>query len=276
MMGRHDLKRYLFWSLACLGLAVFVNAAHAHFNTFSPDNKNGYAKRGKEITWTYYWGHPYEGIVFDAEKPDFFVMTPEGKKEEVKIKEVAMKDPETGKERKAYEVKYTPTSLGDSWLCLETPPLFVEEEGLFWKDYVKQCIHVMSEEGWDRPAGLEIEIVPLTRPYGLEEGFVFKGQAFYNGKPLANAHVEIEKLCGFHVKGENLPTDQYGNENVPMITRSAKTDSNGYVVYTLDEPGWWMVSVSHEGGTMKHGDKEYPLEKRGGIWIYVGPRFVQK
>jgi len=263
-----------------IGLTLFLSvmvSAHAHFHTFFPDGSpNCYAKRGKEITFKYFWGHPYEYIIFDAPTPKFYVLKPDGKKDEVKLKEIKMKDKETGKMRAAYEVKYKPTALGDSYLCLEAPAIFVEEEELFWKDYVKQPIHVMSERGWDKPVGLEIEMVPLTRPYGIEEGFVFKGQALYKGKPLPNAHVEIEKYNGFYVKGKNLPIDQFGNEDVPMITRAAKTDVNGYVVYTLDEPGWWMISVAHEGGEMERDGKKYPVELRGGLWVHVEKRFIQK
>jgi len=253
-----------------------LNVAEAHFHTFWPDNENGYGKRGKEITWQYFWGHPYEYIIFDAERPVFYVIKPDGKKDEVELSEVQMKDEDTGEMRRAYEVRYTPGTLGDSWLCLEAPLYFLEEEELFWRDYVKQYIHILAEKGWDKPVGMEVEIVPVTRPYGMEEGFVFKGQALFKGEPLAGAVVEIEKFNGFYVKGDNLPTDQYGYENVPMITRVTRTDANGYVVYTLDEPGWWMVSVSVEDGEAEHQGKKFPVEKRGGIWIYVEERFVQK
>lgn len=255
-----------------------MEGVYAHFHTFWPeDNRNCYAKRRKEITFKYFWGHPYEQIIFDAPKPNFYVVKPDGKKDEVKLEKIQMKDEETGKMRTAYEVKYEPTALGDSYLCLEAPEILVEEEGMFWRDYVKAPIHVMAEVGWDKPVGLSIEMVPLTRPYGIEEGFVFKGQALYKGKPLANARVEIEKFNGFYVEGENLPTDQFGNEDVPMITRAAKTDANGYVVYTLDEPGWWMVSVAHEPEEMvEHNGKKYPVEVRGGLWVHVQERFIQK
>jgi cobalt/nickel transport protein len=265
-------------AVAIGGVALFsgVVVASAQFHTFWPDNENGYARRGKPVSWDYFWGHPYEMVIFDAKKPNFYVARPDGKTDSVEASQVQMKDEETGKMRTAYRMRYKPTALGDSYLCLEAPLYVVEEEEVFLKDYVKQCIHVMAEEGWDRPVGMEIEIIPVTRPYGMEEGFVFKGQALFKGKPLADAWVEIEKFNGFHVNHENLPTDQYGNENVSMITRVSKTDLNGYVVYTLDEPGWWMVSVSHADGEINHEGRDFPLVKRGGLWIYVEKRFIQR
>jgi cobalt/nickel transport protein len=255
---------------------ILVRTAGAHFQTFWPDVGNGYGQRGKVVTWTYFWGHPYEKILFDTQKPNFYVIRPDGKRDSVLIEATEMIDEETGKRRKTYKLTYTPTAIGDSYLCLEAPPYFVEEEGLFWKDYVKQYIHVMAEQGWDRPVGMEIEIVPLTRPYGMEEGFVFKGQALFQGKPLVGAIVEIEKFNGFHVKEGNLPMDPYGKENVPMITRVCKTDVNGYLVCTLDEPGWWMISVAHSDGELEYQGKKYTVEKRGGLWLYIEKRFVQR
>lgn len=45
------------------------------------------------------------------------------------------------------------------------------------------------EEGWDSEIGLETEIVPLTRPYGLWTGNVFTGMVKDpNGK---NKPIEI-------------------------------------------------------------------------------------
>ncbi|RLA88725.1 MAG: hypothetical protein DRG20_05685 [Deltaproteobacteria bacterium] len=255
---------------------IFASFSSAHFQTFWPDNNNGYAKRGKMVTWQYFWGHPYEFVVFDAKKPNFYVVTPKGSKENVEMKQNMMKDEATGKLRKAYKIKYTPKYLGDSWLCLEAPLYFVEEEGVFLKDYAKEVIHVIAEDGWDKPVGMEIEMVPLTRPYGIEEGFVFVAQALFNGKPLSNGYVEIEKFNGFHIKEENIPKDQYGNENVPMVTRVAKTDLNGYVTYTLDEPGWWMICVYHKDGEKVVKGKHYPIIKRGGIWVHVEKKFSQK
>jgi len=273
-----DRRVRMMMAVAIGGVALFsvMGVAGAHFHTFWPDNENGYARRGQLVSWDYFWGHPYEMVIFDANKPNFYVARPDGKRDSVELRQVQMKDEVTGKMRAAYKVRYKPMALGDSYLCLEAPLYMVEEAEIFWKDYVKQCIHVMAEEGWDEPVGMEIEMIPVTRPYGMEEGFVFKGQVLLKGEPLAGARVEIEKFNGFHVKTENLPTDQYGNENVSMITRVSKTDLNGYVVYTLDEPGWWMVSVSSQDGEINHEGRKFPLVNRGGLWIYVEKRFIQR
>ncbi len=260
--------------LAVVAVLLSCGTALGHFHTFWPDSPNCYGRLGEKITYQYFWGHPYEMVLFDAEEPTLYVVTPDGGKETIVPAPVEMKDPETGGMRRAFAFAYTPESLGDCWIVLEAPAYAIEEEDEAVQDYVKQCIHVMAEQGWDRPVGLPIELVPLTRPYGLEAGFAFTAQALLDGKPLAGATVEIEKFNGFHVGEDALPEDQFGTEDVPMITRVAKTDAHGYVTYTLDEPGWWMISVSSESGTVTAGGKEYPRVLRGGLWVHVGDRFT--
>jgi len=263
------MRRGLLVTAFVFALALVGGAASAHFHTFLPDGPDAYGALGQKLTWTYFWGHPYEFIVFDAGLPNVYVVSPDGAKHPLKLSPKAIKDPETGKQRKGFSFAYTPEAIGDSWLVLEAPAIPIEEEGEAVQDYVKECVHVMAQKGWDRVLGLPIELVPTTCPYGLEPGFAFKARAYLNGKPLAGAYVEIEKFNGFHVGEDMLPKDRFGNENVPMITRVAKTDVNGYVVCTLDEPGWWMVSVSAESGQVEAGGKKYPRVLRGGLWVHV-------
>lgn len=57
--------------------------------------------------------------------------------------------------------------------------------------FTKVCVNALGlEEGWDKPVGLETEIIPKTRPYGLWTGNVFTGQVLIKGKPAADVDVE--------------------------------------------------------------------------------------
>lgn len=255
----------------CWAAAGFPGAAFAHFHTYWPKVTGCYGKPGETVTWQYFWGHPYEMIIYDAEEPKFFVVGPEGRKEPVIVKEVKLKDQESGQERRAYEVEYKPAAPGDYFLCLEGRPYFIPEEKLFWQDFVKEPWHVMAEKGWDRKVGLEVEIVPLTRPYGWPAGSVFKAQALFKGKPLKGETVEIEKFNGFFVPKDKLPQDRFGEENVPLITRVVKTDAQGYLTVSLDSPGWWVISVSCRDGKKIHEGQAHPVEKRGCLWVYMEP-----
>ena len=266
----------------CLLVAVLVLVgmcpimAAAHFQVFWPQVQGCYGKPGEVVKWQYFWGHPFEMIIYDAQAPKFFVKTPQGKKEAVALKEISLPDQARGQARKAYEVEYKPGGPGDYYLCLEASPYYIQEEKVFWQDYVKEVWHVMAQKGWDKPVGLEVELVPLTRPYGWPAGAVFKAQTLFKGKPLKGAAVEIEKFNGFYVPKDKLhkdklPKDRLGEDNEPLLTRTLKTDGQGYLTCTLDAPGWWVIASSVEDGKKPYEGKPVPVEKRGCLWVYVEP-----
>ncbi len=257
---------------AVLGLLLaWPGAVLAHFHTYWPQVQGCYGKPGEAVTWRYFWGHPFEMIIYDAKAPKFFMKTPAGKREPVTLTELPLKDQESGKDRKAFEVTYQPAVPGDYYLCLEGEPYFIAEEKLFWQDWVKEAWHVMAQKGWDEPVGLEIELVPLTRPYGWPAGSVFKAQALFKGKPLAGAPVEMEKFNGRFVPKDQVPKDRLGEENEPLMTRALRTDAQGYLTCTPDSPGWWVLAVSHPDGQKTLEGKSYPVEKRGCLWLYAEP-----
>ena len=245
--------------------------AMAHFQVYWPQIEGCYAKPGEAITWRYFWGHPFEMLISDAQPPKFFMFTPQRQKENVEVKEISLKDQGSVQDRKAFEVEYKPPGLGDYYLCLEAPPYFIPEDQVFWQDYVKEPLHVQSAKGWDQLVGLPVEIVPLTKPYGWPAGSVFKGQALAKNLALTRATVEIEKFNGFFVPPDRLPRDRLGAENGPRMTRVTKTDHMGYFICTLDSPGWWIISVSAPGERRVHERKTYPVEMRGCLWVYVEP-----
>ena len=245
--------------------------ALAHFHVLWPQSEGCYAKPGEGMTWKCFWGHPFEMLISDAQPPKGFIFNPQKQNENLTATEITLKDQASGQDRKAFELEYKPPGPGDYYLCLESPPYFIPEEQVFWQDYVKEPLHVLSGKGWDQLVGLPVEIVPLTRPYGWPAGSVFKGQALVKKMALTRATVEIEKFTGFFVSRDQHPKDRLGAENAPLITRVTKTDHMGYFVCTLDSPGWWIISVSAPGGKKVHERKTYPVEMRGCLWVYIEP-----
>ena len=268
--GRIFRNAWLILAVLVLGLWP-GSPAPAHYQVVWPQFEGCYAKPGEEVRWQYFWGHPFDMLIDDAEPPKVFIFTPEKKKESLEPREITLKDPASGQDRRAFAVEYKPSGMGDYYLCLESPAYFIAEEQVFWQDYVKAPLHVRAEKGWDQSVGLPVEILPITRPYGWPAGSVFKGQALAKNKALTRATVEIEKFNGFFVPQEQLPRDRLGEENSPLITRITKTDRMGYFVCTLDSPGWWIISVSAPGGKKTHERKTYPGVLRGAVGLYVDP-----
>lgn len=226
-----------------LFLASAVGIASAHFTMLFPGKDlevtpaDFIAEEGETKTIWIIWGHPYEHIFFDMTSvPEVYVRAPDGTVTPLTPTEMTVSG------YKAYEVSFTVDQRGD-WIVYAK----YEDEGEKLIDYVKAVIHCGEEEwvGWDAEVGQKAEIVPFTRPYGLEEYFVFTGKALYDGSALSDADVEVEM---YHTEAEGAAVVKEAEEMFPydppmMFTRVTKTDAAGEFAYTLDEPGIWFVGA---------------------------------
>lgn len=214
------------------------------------------------------WGHPYEGLYFDIPAiKEAGLIKPDGTKSILTPSDIEVTDVE-GAKSKAYKLTFTPSEKGDYIIYADMEALEVKEEEIIWEDHVKAIIQYKTTGGWNQSTGQVIEIIPLVRPYGLEEGFVFVGQAFYQGKSLANAPVEIEKYYPIGEAPDPLP------EWEPMITREATTDPNGVFSFTLDEPGIWVTAVANTIPAQEEG--KYEKDIRGILMIPVEETFPEE
>jgi len=244
-------------------LAIFVacSVSSAHFTMILPrlDAKaeDYLAELGEVKTFYILWGHPFEHQLFDCPDVEVKLRDPEGVVTDLKPEPVTLEGV------KAWKVSFKVEKMGDYIICVR---LYAEDHNLL--DYTKAIVHCGEEawEGWDAIVGQEVEVLPFTRPYGIEEGFVFSGKALFNGKPLANAIVEVEK---YHTKDEadqivKKAESMFKQDPPMMFTRVVKTDENGEFRYTLDEPGIWFVGAYAQGDGM---------EKRGVIIVPVLEKF---
>ncbi|MBA7537585.1 hypothetical protein ES705_29854 [subsurface metagenome] len=184
-------------------LASAVGTASAHFTMVFPSDSEAtvwavtpedyIAELGETKTLYMMWGHPYEHILFDmGSVPEVSVVKPDGTVLQLDSEEITVEGmDEDGKHEtfKAYKASFTVDQLGDSVVSVK---YYDPDEDMI--DYTKAVIHCGEETwfGWDAEVGQQTEIIPYMRPYGMEEGFVFAGQAMYDGKPLAGAPVEVE------------------------------------------------------------------------------------
>jgi cobalt/nickel transport protein len=248
----------MFTPMLCLLTAI--PAVHGHFNMLLP--QTAYAKRNEAVTLVYQWGHPFEHQLFDAPAPaSLSVLGPSGKKMDLlPALKSASERVASGKEAAGYRLRFTPNERGDYIFLLNPPPIWMEEDQEFFHDAVKVVLHVQAQKGWDRRTGEALELVPLSRPYGLQPGLVFQAQALADSKPMVDVLVEIEKYNPAPPK--RLPPDEH-------ITRTAKTDPNGVVTATLTEPGWWCLTAQRNEGEREHDGKKYPVRRRTTLWVFV-------
>jgi uncharacterized GH25 family protein len=217
-------------------------------------------RTGEVVTLTYQFGHPFEHQLFDTQAPkQLLVVAPDGTRTDLtaKLEKVAV-DGADGKKVTAYRAPFTPEKRGDYLVIAVAPPVTVEGEKLPLQDLVKVVVHVLTQNGWDRRAGLKDappEPLPLTRPYGLKAGMAFRTEFEETGKdgpsPLVGALVEVERYNP--VAPKELPPDEH-------ITRSARTDRVGTATVTLTEPGWWAVTAIR--------DRE-KVRQRSTLWVFV-------
>jgi cobalt/nickel transport protein len=155
---------------------------------------------------------------------------------------------------------------GDYTFFVEPAPYWEPAEDVFIIHYTKVCVNALGmEQGWDQPLGLETEIIPMTRPYGLWTNNLFTGQVLLKGKPVANAEVEVEYL-----------NESPGNINVvvapsdPFVTQVVKADGNGVFSYAMPKAGWWGFAALNEADrTLKHDGVDKGIEIGAVFWVHT-------
>ncbi|WP_022853228.1 DUF4198 domain-containing protein [Thermodesulfatator atlanticus] len=263
------------FSVISLLLLVFAMPAWAHFQLLIPSDDIVSVNDNRSVSLFLCFTHPMEGGPnMEMARPEAFGVMIRGKKIDLMSSLKPIKLPfypawhsEAQKEKgtaTAWKATYQLRRPGDHIFYVVPKPYFEPAEEKYIKQITKVVVNAFgAEEGWDQPVGLKAEIIPLTRPYGFWEGNTFRGLVVINGKPAPNIEVEVEY---YNKDGRaHAPKD-------PFVTQVVKTDENGIFVYTVPWAGWWGFSALGDGGTIKKGGKEYPVELDAVIWIKAYPR----
>jgi cobalt/nickel transport protein len=264
------MGKLVHWAFAAVLLAA-VSPALGHFNVILPENYAVWsATKGDSVPYRFVWGHGYEHVWFDATKPAaLFAITPSGSKVDL-LRKLKRKDV-MGEDRayhKAYSFPLEVDERGDYIVGMKAALIWDKEEEIFLQDYAKSILHVQDKLSWDQPANLDFELIPLTRPYGLQVGGVIQVQLLYHGKPLPGCQVELEKLQPFIPDEYDLPGEEF-------ITFEAKSDPNGIVTFGLHEEGWFAITATRETGKeFTQGKRVGELIERSTFWINVAPLTV--
>lgn len=249
-------------------LLVLPAAAPAHFGAIIPSNDIITQETPKSITLEIKFIHPLEMQYMEMEKPKRFGVRFRGKTEDLLKTLESARGNGPGQDsaftywKSAMDFK----KPGDYTFFVEPAPYWEPAENKFIVHYTKVCVDVLGlQEGWDEPVGLEIEIVPLTRPYGLWTGNVFTGKVLAKGKPVADTEVEVEYLNGSAGDGKAVkaPSD-------PFVTQVVKTDSNGVFSYAMPKAGWWGFAALKDAPFKLKKDGQSKTVEIGGVyWVHT-------
>ena len=248
--------------LPALVLAAFPSA-HAHFPILIHDAAMG-ATNGT-VTVTYAAGHPFELDMEPAAKPERLLYL-DGRGQATNLTASLQAtwfrgDTNAG----AWQPRLEPTR-GDGLLALDSAASVDASQKTLYREYVKVCLHRGRQDGWHRRTGQPLEIVPLTRPYGLRPGMVFTGKLMRGAAPVANTEVYFERLNDRRPDPGSLPPE-------PLITFAVRTDGTGQFTVALPDPGWWVLGAYVDDlGTVRHDGKDYRLEGFAGLWLRLDPK----
>lgn len=253
--------------IACVFVVLLAApAAMAHFGAIIPSDDIVSSEDPKTLHFEIKFLHPLERHFMEMEKPKQFGVHHQGKT--IPLTETLTpakgKSPDQEKAFTFWKADYTIKRPGDYLFYCEPTPYWEPAEDAFIVHYTKVCVHALGlESGWDEPVGLETEIVPLTRPYGLWTGNLFTGQVLLKGKPVPFAEVEVEYL-----------NDSPGNVAIivppadPYVTQVVKADANGVFSYAMPKAGWWgFAALSEADWKLKHDDVDKDVEIGAVMWV---------
>ncbi len=261
MFGSRSLAVFTLFFLLALS-----PAAWAHFGTVIPSNDIITQETPKTITLDIKFIHPMEMHYMNMEKPKHFGVMYKGKKQDLlkTLQSAQGKGPEQDRTFTYWKSSMSFKAPGDYTFFVEPAPYWEPAEDKFIIHYTKVCVDVLGlQEGWDQPVGLEIEIVPLTRPYGFWTGNVFTGKVLARGKPVANSEVEVEYLNEFPGNASivKAPSD-------PYVTQVVKTDSSGIFTYAMPRAGWWgFAALKDAPFKIKKDGQPKEVEIGGVYWV---------
>ena len=246
------------YSIIMLTLLMLVSSSisFAHFGMIIPSDSMVMHGEDRDITITLSFSHPFELVGMDLVKPLKFEMRTGEKNFDLLpfLKETKVM------KKLAWKTDYKINRPGTYWFYMEPKPYWEPAEDCYIAHYTKTIVAAFGEDsGWDEPLGLKTEIVPLTRPFGLYAGNLFRGIVLVDGKPAPGTEVEVEYYN--KDKANKAPNDYF-------ITQVVKADENGIFSYVVPRTGWWgFAGLNTSDKKIKFEGEEKSVEIGAVLWI---------
>jgi len=247
---------------AFLGFGLMVllwpQWASAHFQVLRSSTDVVEAGSPREVTLDLAFTHPMEnGPAMEMAVPRRFGVAIGGETKDLLPVLTAVRV--QGKQ--AFSATYPIDAPGAHVFFVEPTPYWEPAEKKLIIHYTKAVVEAYGlREGWDALVGFPVEIEPLTRPYGLWTGNLFRGVVRKDGQPVPFATVEVEYL-----------NDEKRVEppNGALVTQIIKADGSGVFSYAMPRAGWWGFAALIDGDEKLPGPGGTPadVELGGLIWV---------
>jgi cobalt/nickel transport protein len=217
------------------------------------------------VTVTYATGHPFELELEPAARPERVRwLDRRGRATDVTAS-LAKTSYRADTNAIAWQFVFDP-AMDDLLVALDSETSSDPRQKTLYREYVKLWLYRGRQESWQQRTGQPLEIVPLTRPYGLLPGTVFTGRLMRGDQPVADTEIYAERLSDQRPDPGSLPPE-------PLITFVVRTDGEGRFALTLIDPGWWVFGAYVDDlGSVSHQGETWRLEGFAGAWVRVEER----
>ncbi|MFZ0052397.1 MAG: DUF4198 domain-containing protein [Desulfobaccales bacterium] len=254
------MKRFFTLGLGLMLVFALVTVSQAHFGMIKPDKSTVMQGDKPELEVIVGFCHPFEQEGMNWPRPKKFGV--KAGKTDTDLTNTLQETIVLG--AMAWKGVYAIKKPGVYAFYADPQPYWEPQENQYIIHYPKTYVAAFGyEDDWDdqEGVGLKAEIIPLTRPFAIYTGEVFRGVAKFNGRPVPDADVEIE----WWNEGKKVEAP---NEYFNLL--KVKTDENGIFAFAFPKAGWWAFSaINDEKLSMTHDGKRVNAEHAGVLWVQV-------
>jgi len=249
------MKKFISAAFLCIAVSLCAPDAHAHYPILLLNKSPIAVKQRDKVMFFYGRGHMYKREWSKSPKPDWVkVVGFDGMTNDITSRLRLDGD--------HYKFSWQAKSPGDTWVVVHTPLEWSDHDMCWVETTLRSIVHIGFSKGWQEPLGLsKLEMLPLTRPYGLLPGDVMRVKVMKSGKSVPNQMVYAERYYSKTPAGNEPP--------IELLMRSAQTDDGGVAGITLRKSGWWVIFTVLEDGEQTIKGKKGLVQREDALWVHV-------